>query len=152
MTLLRKLRTFTLFFLFLDSNICSSRAGLFIFGSVISAPLELARWLNSVVSDSPVFSLAAGDGGSDSAGPLSGPVALAGLPPLGELGPRASHTAAIHCRHTQYGLFGRRRRCQECRAPVPLWEKKKRYFILRHCFSSPSFPLKKFQRSDEPDC
>lgn len=85
-TLLRKLRIFTLFFLFLDSNICSSRAGLFIFRSVISVPLGLARRLNSAVSDSPVFSLAAGYGGLDSAGPLSRPVALAGVPPLGKLG------------------------------------------------------------------
>lgn len=47
----------------------------------------LARRLNSAVSDSPVFSLAAGDGGSAWSGSQSTPVTLAGLPPLGKLGP-----------------------------------------------------------------
>lgn len=93
--------------------------GLFIFWSVFSALVGPVRWLNSAVSDMPVFDLAAGDGGLAGCGALSAPATLAVLL-------WASHTVAIHSPSThriEYGLFGGQWQCQECWALVPLWEK-----------------------------
>ena len=74
-------------------------------------------------------------------GGLSVPAKLAALPSQGKLGLRVSHTAAIHSPSThriEYGLFGVQWQCQECWAPVPLWEK----MVFGSLSLFPSQPLK----------
>lgn len=77
---------------------------LFIFWSAFSAAVGSMRWLNSAVSDSPVFGLAAGDRVWD--GPRGSRWACkkVGRYPFAWTNwfPSASHTAAIHSpKHTQ---------------------------------------------------
>lgn len=76
------------------------------------------RWLNTAVSDMPVFGLAAGDGGLAGSGgsECAGSV---GCPPVaGQTGPvnlttlRPFTLAAAH--RIEYGLFGGQWQCQEC--------------------------------------
>lgn len=91
--------------------------------------------LNSAASDSLVFSLAAGDGAPGSAGPLSRPLALAALPPLGK--PAREHRTLR--------LFTAGKHSPDCSESAGhAWNsepqflsggKKKWHFILRHRFS-----------------
>lgn len=87
------------------------------------------RRLNSAVSDTPVFGLAAGDGGLAGSGgsECAGSVWLSSRRWANWA--REPYTlrpftlAAAH--RIEYGLFGGQWQCQECWARVPPWEKKK---------------------------
>lgn len=151
LSLLHHLCTFILFFAFLRliKYLLFLGPGLFIFWSVFSAAVGSVWWLNSAVSDMPVFGLAAGDWGWAGSGALSAPATLAALPLLGKVGLWASHTVAIHSSSThriKYGLFGGRWQCQECWAPVPLWEK-----MVFDSLSPPIPAFERLQQSEEKD-
>lgn len=111
------------------SNIWSSWGlSLFIFWSAFSAAVWHVWWLNSAVSDIPVFGLAAGDGGR--AGVRDSecvPATQAVLLLQGKLGPASlTHTVAIHSPSTQdrVWIVEGQWQCQECWTLVPPWEKK----------------------------
>lgn len=95
------------------------------------------RRLNSAVSDTPVFGLAAGDGGlagsggSECAGSVGCPPVAGQTAPVNLTTLRPFTLAAAH--RIEYGLFGGQWQCQECWARVPPWEKT--------AFRSPSLSL-----------